>query len=171
MLSATAFALGVLWRRTGEGFVAYDFYGQFYPWVEHARRGLATGGALSSFLGRLGQRTSEKLPPGAIRVFNILFATLAGATVFGLIGLLIEWLYQIGRPMVVLWGPMIAGGLLGGLLALITKPKDTLSTGMVIYYVTRTFLNGLRSIEALVMAIVFVIAVVSSFLQNWVPLE
>ena len=30
---------------------------------------------------------------------------------------------------------------------------------MVIYYITRTFLNGLRSIEALVMAIVFVIAV------------
>jgi phosphonate ABC transporter permease subunit PhnE len=121
--------------------------------------GLATGGALSSFLGRLGQRSSEKLAPGAIRIFNILFATLAGATIFGLIGQLIEWLYQIGRPMYTLWGPMIVGGLLGLLLALVTKPKDTLSTGMVIYFITRTFLNGLRSIEALVMAIVFVIAV------------
>jgi len=49
--------------------------------------------------------------------------------------------------------------LLGLVVALFTKAKDTLPTGMVIYYVTRTFLNGLRSIEALVMAIVFVIAV------------
>jgi phosphonate ABC transporter permease subunit PhnE len=121
--------------------------------------GLATGGALSSFLGRLGQRTSEKLAPDALRLLNILFSILAGATVFGLIGRLIEWLYQIRQPMYVLWGPLLAGGFLGLVLALVTKPKDTLSTGMVIYYITRTFLNGLRSIEALVMAIVFVIAV------------
>ena len=121
--------------------------------------GLATGGALSGFLGRLGQRTSERLAPGTLRLFNILFTTLAGATIFGLVGQLIEWLYQIGQPMSVLWGPLLVGGLLGLALALATKPKDTLSTGMVIYYITRTFLNGLRSIEALVMAIVFVIAV------------
>ncbi|HMR99874.1 MAG TPA: ABC transporter permease subunit [Anaerolineales bacterium] len=121
--------------------------------------GLATGSALSSFLGRTGQRASEKLAPGAIRLLNILFATLAGATLFGLFGWLVEWLYQIGQSAYVLWGPLIVGGLLGLAIALIAKPKDTLSTGMVIYYVTRTILNGLRSVEALVMAIVFVIAV------------
>ena len=121
--------------------------------------GLATGSALSSFLGRTGQRASERLAPGAIRLLNILFATLAGATLFGLFGRLVEWLYQIGQPTYALWGPLIVGGLLGLALALATKPKATLSTGMVIYYVTRTILNGLRSVEALVMAIVFVIAV------------
>ncbi|HNQ94506.1 MAG TPA: ABC transporter permease subunit [Anaerolineales bacterium] len=121
--------------------------------------GLATGSALSSFLGRTGQRASERLAPSAIRLLNILFATLAGATLFGLFGWLVEWLYQIGQSVYVLWGPLIVGGLLGLVIALITKPKDTLSTGMVIYYVTRTILNGLRSVEALVMAIVFVIAV------------
>ncbi|MBL8105681.1 MAG: hypothetical protein CNIPEHKO_02344 [Anaerolineales bacterium] len=121
--------------------------------------GLATGSALSSFLGRTGQRASEKLAPGALRLLNILFATLAGATLFGLFGWLVEWLYQIGQSAYVLWGPLMVGGLLGLAIALITKPKDTLSTGMVIYYVTRTILNGLRSVEALVMAIVFVIAV------------
>lgn len=121
--------------------------------------GLATGSALSSFLGRLGQRASEKLASGTIRLLNILFTTLAGATLFGLFGRLVEWLYQIDQPTYVLWGPLIVGGLLGLALALATKPKATLSTGMVIYYVTRTILNGLRSVEALVMAIVFVIAV------------
>lgn len=123
--------------------------------------GLATGSALSSFLGRLGQRASEKLASGTIRLLNILCTTLAGATLFGLFGRLVEWLYQIDHPKYVLWGPLIVGGLLGLALALAlaTKPKATLSTGMVIYYVTRTILNGLRSVEALVMAIVFVIAV------------
>jgi len=121
--------------------------------------GLAAGGALSSFMGRLGQRTTEKLSPSNVKLFNIVFATLAGATAFGLIGQLVELLYQIGQPRYTLWIPILAGFLLGLAFAIFTKAKDTLPTGMVIYYITRTFLNGLRSIEALVMAIVFVIAV------------
>ncbi|HCB01010.1 MAG TPA: phosphonate ABC transporter, permease protein PhnE [Anaerolineae bacterium] len=77
----------------------------------------------------------------------------------GLIGWLIEWLYQIGRPELTFWGPVIVGAMLGIILALFTKPKDTLPIGLVIYTITRTILNTLRSVEALVMAIVFVIAV------------
>jgi phosphonate ABC transporter permease subunit PhnE len=121
--------------------------------------GLAAGGALSSFMGRLGQRTTEKLSPANVKIFNLIFTTLAGAVTFGLIGQLLDWLYQIELPFYVLWGPILTGAILGLLLAVFTKAKDTLSTGMVIYYITRTVLNGLRSIEALVMAIVFVIAV------------
>lgn len=121
--------------------------------------GLVAGGALAGFLGRLGQRATEKLSAGSIKIFNIIFSTLAGATVFGLIGYVVQLLYQIGDLLYTLWGPVAIGALLGFILALFTKPKDTLPTGMVIYYFTRTILNGLRSIEALVMAIVFVIAV------------
>ena len=127
--------------------------------ITPALGGLAAGGALSSFMSRLGQRSTEKLSPGGVKLFNIIFATLAGATVLGLIGQLVESLYQIGQPLYTLWGPLLVGSLLGFVLAIFTKAKDTLPTGMVIYYITRTFLNGLRSIEALVMAIVFVIAV------------
>jgi phosphonate transport system permease protein len=79
--------------------------------------------------------------------------------VFGLVGQLVEWLYQIGEPLYTLWLPMMTGALAGLLLAFFTKPKDSLPIGMVIYSITRTFLNALRSVEALVMAIVFVIAV------------
>jgi phosphonate ABC transporter permease subunit PhnE len=121
--------------------------------------GLAAGGALSSWAGRIGQHSTERLAAASVKVFNIIFATLAGAVLFGLIGQLIEWLYQIGRPAYTLWGPMLVGALLGLALAIVTPAKANLSIGMVIYYVTRTILNGLRSIEALVMAIVFVIAV------------
>lgn len=121
--------------------------------------GLAAGGALSSFLGKIGQRSSEKLSPASAKIFNIIFSTLAGAVTFGLLGQLVEWLYQINNPVYTFWGPTLTGAILGLALAIATKAKDTLPTGMVIYYVTRTILNGLRSIEALVMAIVFVIAV------------
>src|SRR4029453_14046306 len=82
-----------------------------------------------------------------------------GVVTFGLMGQLVEWLYQIGNPIYTLWGPILIGALLGLILGLVTKARDTLPIGMVIYFITRTFLNGLRSIEALVMAIVFVIAV------------
>jgi phosphonate ABC transporter permease subunit PhnE len=127
--------------------------------ITPALGGLAAGGALSSFMGRLGQQTAEKLSPGSVKLFNITFSTLAGAVTFGLLGLLVEWLYQVGQPAYTLWWPVLTGALLGLALAVFTKAKANLSIGMVIYYVTRTFLNGLRSIEALVMAIVFVIAV------------
>ncbi|HXD12406.1 MAG TPA: ABC transporter permease subunit, partial [Anaerolineales bacterium] len=127
--------------------------------ITPALGGLAAGGALSSFMGRLGQRTTERLSLSSLKIFNIFFSTLAGAVVFGLIGQLVEGLYQIGQPLYTLWGPVLAGALLGFMLAAFTKAKATLPTGLVIYYITRTFLNGLRSIEALVMAIVFVIAV------------
>ena len=127
--------------------------------ITPALGGLAAGGALSSFMGRIGQRLSEKNSPEIVKLFNLLFAILAGAVTFGLIGQLVEWLYQIGNPIYTLWGPVLIGALLGLILALVTKARDTLPIGMVIYFITRTFLNGLRSIEALVMAIVFVIAV------------
>jgi phosphonate ABC transporter permease subunit PhnE len=149
-----------------ESFGSFAFFGNFLfqigdivGIITPALGGLAAGGALSSFMGRIGQRTTEKLSPANIKLFNIVFATLAGATIFGLSGQLVEWLYQVGNPFYTIWGPLATGAILGLALALFTKPKDTLPTGMFIYYITRTFLNGLRSIEALVMAIVFVIAV------------
>ena len=127
--------------------------------ITPALGGLAAGGFLSSFMGRIGQRAAEKLAPANVKIFNLVFAPLAGAVILGLLGQLVEWLYQIGNPFYTLWGPALTGALIGLGLAIFAKAKDTLPTGLVIYYVTRTFLNGLRSIEALVMAIVFVIAV------------
>ncbi|MGH2582769.1 MAG: PhnE/PtxC family ABC transporter permease [Anaerolineales bacterium] len=120
---------------------------------------LVGGGALSGILGRIGQQATERLPNAAVRVMNVLAAAAAGALILVLIGRAIEWLYQIGRPEITLWGAALAGMGLGAVAALSRPPKDSLSIGMGIYYITRTILNGLRSVEALVMAIVFVIAV------------
>jgi phosphonate ABC transporter permease subunit PhnE len=120
---------------------------------------LATGGALSSVLARMGQRAAERGTPASVKLINIVLAAAAGAVLFGLIGLLIEWLYQVGRPLYTTWGPIATGAILGAAIAIFTRAKDTLPIGLVIYTITRTILNTLRSVEAVIMAIVFVIAV------------
>jgi phosphonate transport system permease protein len=120
---------------------------------------LAAGSVIGGTLGRVGQTTAERSAPATVKALNLILAAAAGATILGLLGWLIEWLYQIGRPEYTLWGPVIVGAILGFLLALFTRAKATLPIGLVIYSITRTILNALRSVEALVMAIVFVIAV------------
>jgi len=120
---------------------------------------LAAGGALSSQLSRMGQHYSERAPARLVKAFNLVVTAAAGATILGLLGLLIDALYQIGEPSFTLWIPMAVGAISGLVLAAMVKPKDTLPNGMFIYTITRTILNFTRSVEALVMAIVFVIAV------------
>ena len=127
--------------------------------ITSALGALAAGGALSSLMSRFGQQATEKLPAAGVKIINLILTPVALAIILVLGGQLIQWLYQINQPFYTLWGPMITGIVIGLGLALFSKAKDALPTGMVIYYITRTFLNGLRSIEALVMAIVFVIAV------------
>ena len=55
---------------------------------------------------------------------------------------------------------MYAGAIgagLGFIASLFYKPSDAVPSGLIIYYVSRTIFNALRSVEALVMAIVFVV--------------
>lgn len=120
---------------------------------------LVSGSVLSGALGRIGQRAAEQGTPVSVKFLNMILAAAAGATIFGLLGLVVEWLYQIGSPLYTLWLPIIIGATLGLALAMFTRAKDTLPIGLVIYTITRTILNTLRSVEAVIMAIVFVIAV------------
>ncbi len=160
-------SLAKIWGRLGmEGLGSFAFFGNFLfqtgdivGILTPVLGGLAAGGATSSFLGKLGMQTAEKLPTGRVKLFNMIFTSLAGAVTFLLIGQLGEWLYQLEQPLYTIWVPIISGAVLGLALAFFTSAKTTLPTGLIIYYITRTFLNGFRSIEALVMAIVFVIAV------------
>ncbi|MCJ7733299.1 MAG: ABC transporter permease subunit [Anaerolineales bacterium] len=118
---------------------------------------LIAGAAVGSSLGKIGQTISDKSSPAVVKAVNLVTAALAGAVLFALIGAGIDWLYQIGNFSKTLYWPTGIGAVIGIILALITSPKQALPTGLVIYGIVRTILNGTRSVESLVMAIVFVI--------------
>lgn len=118
---------------------------------------LGTGALIGSSLGKIGQTISDKSPAPIVKVFNLISAAVAGATLLALAGVAIDWFYQINDPVRTLYWPAGIGAVIGLLLAIITRPKQALPTGLAVYFITRTILNGTRSVESLVMAIVFVI--------------
>jgi phosphonate ABC transporter permease subunit PhnE len=65
--------------------------------------------------------------------------------------------YNPGDPMPFLWQVTVGGAVLAGIGGLALGSDYSLPIGLVVYYVVRTILNGLRSIEPLIMGIVFVI--------------
>ncbi|MBT3339004.1 MAG: ABC transporter permease subunit [Anaerolineae bacterium] len=118
---------------------------------------VVVGAILGNILSKLGQRTSDNMPAGQVRLINIILASLAGAVLFVLLGSVVEWFYQLSNPIKTLYWPAGVGAALGLVLALLSPAKNALPTGMIFYSITRTILNGTRSVEPLVMAIVAVI--------------
>lgn len=118
---------------------------------------LIGAGAIGGLAGRLGQQASDRLSSNVVRLLNIPLAALAGAALAALIGAGIDWFYQMEDPVRTLWGPAAFGAVLGTVLAVRTAPKTALPIGMTIYSVVRTLLNATRSVEPLVMVIVFVV--------------
>ncbi len=118
---------------------------------------LIAGGVLGSLGGRVGQRAADRLDTKTVRIINLAVAALAGAALFALIGAAIDWLYQIldiNRTFVV---PAILGAIGGAVLTLRVDPRQPLPIGYWVYFVTRTILNAIRSVEPLIMVIVFVV--------------
>jgi phosphonate ABC transporter permease subunit PhnE len=118
---------------------------------------LAGGAWVGSLGGQMGTKWNDTLPAGVVRLLNGLLSALAAALLSGLLGWGIGWLYEIRQVEFTLYYPAMGGALLGILLALFTQPKQPLPIGLVVYTITRTTLNAVRSIEALIMAIVAVI--------------
>ncbi|MFZ5808182.1 MAG: ABC transporter permease subunit [Chloroflexota bacterium] len=117
-----------------------------------------SGGAVTgNMLGRFGARLNDRLPLSAVKMVNIFLSALAGGTLLLILAGGVSWLYEINDPWRARYFPLIAGVILGALLALLTKAKEPLPVGLAIYTTTRTILNAVRSIEALIMAIVAVI--------------
>jgi phosphonate ABC transporter permease subunit PhnE len=118
---------------------------------------LAVAGIFASLASRLGKIISRSLPTIAVKLLNILLAALAGGLLFVLIMAGLDIFYQFDNQVVTLWSPLGLGAILGAALASLKKPKDEMPIGFVIYYLARTIFNALRSIEALIMVIVFVV--------------
>lgn len=154
----------VLGPVVAENLGSFDFVGNFVTSLGEILRlilvsvaGLIGAGVLMSGAGRLGQSLVDKMDPSTGRIANFVLAAVAGATLLALLGAGIEWIYQLNNLNLTLIGPAIVGAMGGLLVALRTPYHASLNTGLVIYSVTRTILNALRSIEALIMVIVFAV--------------
>lgn len=118
---------------------------------------LATGGVISGFVGRVWRTLDRSLSPAAQQLANYILAALAGALLFAILGAMIDWFYQIHDAMRTLIVPAILGALFGIGLAFWVRKDDQVTSGLAVYYVARTILNALRSIEPLIMVIVFAV--------------
>ena len=118
---------------------------------------LAGGAIVSSGLGKIGHVINENFSVAVVRVINGALSAIATALIFVILGAIINWLYEINDPLITFWIPAAIGAGIGVLLSLRFAPKDPVPIGTTIYYISRTILNALRSIEPLIMAIVAVI--------------
>lgn len=159
---------GNLMRTVGASLVeplaSFGFLGNFIYQLGETAAILTTpltavivGAVLGSVLSNIGQSISDNLSAGLVKALNVIFTTIAGAITLAILGAIVNWFYQIDNPIRTLYWPAGIGAFLGLILALLAPAKNALPTGLVIYFITRTFLNATRSIEPLVMAIVFVI--------------
>jgi phosphonate transport system permease protein len=69
---------------------------------------------------------------------------------------IIDWFYQ-ADTLTVYWIVIVASALTGLLIAVRSAAAASLPVGLWVYGVTRTVLNALRAVEALIMVIVFAV--------------
>jgi phosphonate ABC transporter permease subunit PhnE len=118
---------------------------------------------IGTFLANIGEITNAlivvvtSLAVGGYLAMNLVLGAVAGAVLALMISLALNWLYQFNQVFWVYVFPAALGAVLGILTAVLTREKDSLPVGLVVYYIIRTILNALRAIEALIMAIVFVV--------------
>jgi phosphonate ABC transporter permease subunit PhnE len=117
---------------------------------------LIGGGVLGTTTSTLGQTISDRFDMNVVKIVNLISSAAAGALLCVLVGALINWFYQIDNPATVYYWPAGIGALLGLFLAARSKAKGNLPMGITLYFIMRTILNATRSVEPLVMVIVFV---------------
>jgi phosphonate ABC transporter permease subunit PhnE len=142
----------------------FDFVGQFVVLLGQILgtafdlfAAIGLGGVLAYMGSRVGYRLGRRVAGGLNRALSILAGALAGALVGMGLGQVVAWLYQIVDVQSTVTIPAVVGGLLGALTAWRSSRKGPIGVGLTIYYTARTIFNALRSIEALVLALVFVI--------------
>jgi phosphonate ABC transporter permease subunit PhnE len=117
---------------------------------------LVGGGIIGGLFGKFGQTISDRIPPATGKIVNLIIAPISGAAIAVLLLQGVDWFYQFNNPAITLYWPAGIGAVIGLVLAILASPKQSLPIGIVLYGIIRTILNGTRSVEALVMAIVFV---------------
>lgn len=116
------------------------------------------GAIMMALLGsRLGYVIGGKVSDGVRTALTVASMAGAGALVAIGFGQVIAWLYQVVNTTSTVIIPAIVGAAVGAIIGWRGLVKRQLGAGLSIYYMSRTTFNTLRSIEPLIMAIVFVI--------------
>ena len=117
-----------------------------------------TGAGVFAQVGSsFGRFVVSRVPDAVDALLRYITAALAGVVIATTIGAIAEWFYQWDDLTTTFWTPGAVGAVLGLALAFRTRKSDQVASGMTIYYMARTLFNSLRSIEPLVMAIIFVV--------------
>ncbi|MCB0033767.1 MAG: ABC transporter permease subunit, partial [Anaerolineales bacterium] len=119
--------------------------------------GLICAFAAASLGSRYGQEAVLKLEGWSARFLTAVF-TFAGTFVFVYgVGSALDWLYLFDYPRNWTLYPGLIGGAILSLISLFLAPKQPFRIGGFIYALTRGVLNIIRSIEPLIMAVIFVV--------------
>lgn len=113
--------------------------------------------ALAIYASKFSYSLAKRLGTQTNMVLAVAACALAGAVIAIGIGQVIAWLYQLINPTATVVIPGVIGGLIGLAVGAWGGRKGQLGSGLGIYYLFRTLFNTLRSIEALILALVFVI--------------
>jgi phosphonate ABC transporter permease subunit PhnE len=163
------FLLAELLGSTGDWLAArlgaFDFLGEFFSKIGDILAAiitlltaLATAGLLMNLAGRAGTAIRRHLQLARVMALGIPLAAASGGVIAVIIAKGIGSLYAIDDPAKTIWIPFAAGALVGLALAVRSyRSGGTIGIGLTIYYIARTVFNAIRSIEPLIMAIVFVV--------------
>ena len=113
-------------------------------------------GVLMNLASRLGYSLRSRLPAATVRALGYPLTALAFATVGAGVGWIVNWFYEF-ETNIWLWVPVTVGALWGLWVVWRNRGTESINTGLTVYYASRTLFNTLRSIEPLVMVIVFVV--------------
>jgi len=126
------------------------------------------GALAANLLGsRLGEQATMRLPEATLRILNFVLTVVGTAVLFILIAYAVNWINLLGireflpetltgQLSLFVWPGLILG-LLAALWTLRAPAKHHYATGLVVYNITRTIFNAVRSIEPLMMGFVFVV--------------
>ena len=116
------------------------------------------GALLAASVGsRYGQELALRLEGVTARGLSALLTVGGTAVLIYGVGSALNWLYQFDNPQNWTTIPALAGGGAAGAVAFFLAPKRPFPIGSVVYTISRTVFNVTRSIESLIMAVIFVV--------------
>ncbi|RMG90443.1 MAG: phosphonate ABC transporter, permease protein PhnE [Chloroflexi bacterium] len=104
-----------------------------------------------------GQELVLRIAEGRARAITAVLTVTGTAIFVYAIGAGLNWLYQFDNPANWTTIPATVVGIVLGTGSLFVAPKRPFAIGNAIYAISRGILNTLRSIEPLIMAIIFVV--------------